>query len=959
MAANLSWNEIQARAVAFQSRWAGEASEDKEAKTFWNEFFQIFGVDRKRVATFEARVRMLAGGQGKIDCFWPGVMLVEHKSRGKDLDVAYVQACGYFDGLKKREIPKYVVVSDFGRFRFHNLEDGTQVDFQLEDLSKHLKLFGFMAGYTSQKVQEQDPVNVLAVEVMGRLHDRLKESGYDGHPLEVLLVRLLFCNFADDTGIFGAQTFREWLETRTAEDGSDLGPRLVELFQVLNTPDERRFRNLDVQLAAFPYVNGKLFEEFLPIPSFDAATRDLLLESCALDWGKVSPAIFGAMFQSIKNKAERRALGEHYTSEANILKTIRPLFLDDLRAEFERIKGNGAALVEFHKKLRRINILDPACGCGNFLVVAYRELRLLEIDVLRADQELRRQVGQRSMDLLGVIQVDVDQFHGIECEEFPARIAEVAMWLIDHQMNLRASDLFGLYFARIPLKKSANIVIGNALRMDWRDVVIPERVSYIIGNPPFVGSKFLTEAQRQDVAAALQGFDGAGVLDYVCCWYGKVARYLAEPSPVPQDNGRPRGDHVGVAFVSTNSVSQGEQVGALWGPLLRLGFKIRFAHRTFVWSNEARGKAAVHCVIIGFGLGDTQQKTIFHYPDPKGEPLASPATNINPYLVDSDDVLLARRRQTLCLAPQMFSGNNPLEGGNYLFSRKEWELFVEREPRSAQYFRRWIGNDEFLYGTESYCLWLGDCPPEELRQMPDVLKRVEAVKRFRQLSRSPSTRKLAETPTRFHVEITPKGHSLVFPVVSSERRKYIPIGYLGPDTLCGVTLRLIPDATLWHFGVLHSAMHMAWTSYTCGRLESRFQYSVFIVYNNFPWPGAGEVPERERVQVESAARGVLDARAKFPMSSLADLYDPLTMPAELVGAHQALDRAVDAAYMATLPDGFTKPKFATDLDRVAFLFSLYEHYTSGLGLAPAPVTRKPARAKRKLPTLESGDPTEG
>ncbi|MBP7126197.1 class I SAM-dependent DNA methyltransferase [Myxococcota bacterium] len=944
MAANLSWNEIQARAVEFQSRWAGEASEDAEAKTFWNEFFQVFGVDRRRVASFEARVRLLEEKQGRIDCFWPGLLLIEHKSRGKDLDAAYVQAVGYFDGLKERELPKYVLVSDFARFRLYDLDEGTHVEFPLGELSQNVKRFGFIAGYTPQKIREQDPVNVQAAEVMGRLHDRLKQAGYDGHPLEVLLVRLLFCNFADDTGIFPAQSFREWLETRTAEDGSDLGPRLAELFQVLNTPESQRFKNLDEQLAAFPYVNGKLFEEVLPIPSFDAASRDLLIESCALDWGKVSPAIFGAMFQSIKDREARRALGEHYTSEANILKTIRPLFLDDLRAEFERIRGNRSALLEFHKKLRRIHVLDPACGCGNFLVVAYRELRLLEMEVLRASQEVRRQEGHRDIDLHGVIQVDVDQFHGIEIEEFPARIAEVAMWLVDHQVNLRASEEFGIYFARIPLRKSANIVLGNALRMDWSDVVTPERVSYIIGNPPFVGAKFLSEAQRSDVAVALQGIEGGGLLDYVCCWYVKAARFLAEPSPLPQEAGRPRGAHVGVAFVSTNSITMGEQVGVLWRALLPLGFKIRFAHRTFVWSNEARGKAAVHCVIIGFGLGDWPRKTIFEYPDPKGEPQAKVVANINPYLVDADDLLLTRRRQPLCRVPQMFSGNNPLEGGNYLFTAEERERFLEKEPRSARYFRRWIGNDEFLYGTESYCLWLGDCPPNELRRMSAVLERVEAVRRFRMQSKSPSTRRLSETPTRFHVEITPKGNSLVFPVVSSEKRKYIPIGYIGPDSLCGVTLRLIPDATLWHFGVLHSAMHMAWTSYTCGRLESRYQYSVSIVYNNFPWPL--NPPEKVRAQVEAAAQGVLDARAKYPTSSLADLYDPRSMPPELVEAHRALDRAVDDAYLATLPEGWPRPRFDAEMDRVAFLFRLYEYYTGGLDLAPAARPGKATRPRR-------------
>jgi len=937
MPANLSWNEIQARAVEFQSRWAHESSEEAEAKTFWNEFFEVFGVDRRRVATFEARVRLLGGRQGKIDCFWPGMLLIEHKSRGKDLDAAYMQAVGYFDALKNpRDRPKYVLVSDFARFRLYDLDENTFVEFPLEELAQNVRRFAFIAGYTPHKVRPENPVNVQAAEVMGRIHDRLKDAGYEGHPLEVFLVRLLFCNFADDTGIFPAQSFREWIENRTCVDGSDLGPRLAELFQVLNTPPARRFKTLDAQLAEFPYVNGRLFEETLPIPSFDAAARELLLESCALDWGQVSPAVFGALFQCIKDKEARRQLGEHYTSEANILKAIRALFLDDLRAEFERVRRNRAALLEFHKRLRRLNILDPACGCGNFLVVAYRELRLLEMEVLRADQELRGSVGQRDLDLHNLIQVDVDQFHGIEIEEFPARIAEVAMWLIDHQMNRLASDEFGLYFARIPLRKSANIVIGNALRMDWCDVVPPERVSYIIGNPPFVGTHFMTEAQRQDAEVALAGVASRGLLDYVCGWYVKAARYLAEPSPLPAEAGRPRGAHVGVAFVSTNSITMGEQVGVLWRVLLPLGFRIRFAHRTFVWTNEARGKAAVHCVIIGFGLGDAPRKTLYDYPDPKGEPLARPAANINPYLVDAPDILLDRRERPLCDAPRMFSGNKPIDGGNYLFTPPEKEAFLAREPQAAPFFRRWLGADEFLYGYERHVLWLGDCAPDQLRRMPEAMKRVEAVRSYRLASKSAPTRKIADTPTRFHVEIIPKGHSLVLPEVSSEKRRYIPIGYVGPDTICSNLLKLIPDASLWHFGVLQSLMHMAWTSQVCGRLESRYRYSIAIVYNNFPWPGPRPVPEKVRAEVEAAAQSVLDTRARYPSSCLADLYDPLAMPPDLLAAHRALDRAVDNAYLETLPDGLPKPRLATDLDRVAFLFRLHETYSTDLPLPPSP-----------------------
>ena len=527
----LSWNEIKSRALTFSRTWDDAANEASQAKPFWIDFFEIFGITDKRVATFELNVKKLGKAQGYVDLFWPGMLIVEHKSRGKSLDLAFQQALDYFPGLPERDLPQIIIVCDFARFRVHRLgtggQDGETVEFALKDLHKHIRQFGFIAGYKVQEIKAQDPVNIKAAERMGRLHDALKASHYEGHPLEVLLVRLLFCLFADDTGIFQpAQAFRTFIEERTATDGSDVGPRLAQLFQVLNTPDTKRSPALDAQLATFPYINGKLFEESLPMADFTAPMREALLDACALDWSAISPAIFGSLFQSIMDAKARRNLGAHYTSEENIQKLIGPLFLDDLHAEFDKVKNNRSRLFDFHKKLRTLTFFDPACGCGNFLVISYRELRLLELQVLRASHELSGNAGQKSVDVHSLIGIDVDQFYGIEIEEFPAQIAQVALWLMDHQMNLRVSEEFGLYFARIPLKTSPHIVHGNALRVDWNEVLPAERCSFVLGNPPFVGAKFMDDAQREDTRAVFAGIDNAGLLDFVAAWYVKAARYM-------------------------------------------------------------------------------------------------------------------------------------------------------------------------------------------------------------------------------------------------------------------------------------------------------------------------------------------------------------------------------------------------------------------------------------------------
>ena len=895
----LSWNEIKQRAIAFSKEWETETSEKSESQSFWNDFFNVFGISRRRVGSFELPIKKADNKQGFIDLLWKGIILVEHKSRGKDLDKATQQAKDYFPNLKEHELPKYILVSDFQKFRLYDLDTNETKEFELKDFLNHVHLFGFMAGYEKRVYKDEDPVNIKAAELMGELHDRLKEIGYTGHDLEVYLVRLLFCMFADDTGIFNNKgIFWEYIDLHTKEDGSDLAMHIASIFHILNTSDEKRLKNLDENLAQFPYVNGKLFEETVKPATFDKPMREMLLKACAFDWGKISPAIFGSMFQAVMNQTERRNLGAHYTSEKNIQKLIKPLFLDDLYTEFEKAKGSKGKLETLHKKIANLYFLDPACGCGNFLIITYRELRDLEILILL---ELNKS-GQLVTDISSIIQVDVDQFAGIEYDEFAVRVAEVAMWLIDHQMNVKVSNEFGQYFVRLPLKKSAKIVHGNSLRIDWESVVAKEKLNFILGNPPFVGSKMMNETQRDDLLGIFNDAKGAGVMDYVSAWYVKAAELI-------------QNSNIQVAFVSTNSISQGEQVGILWNVLFNeYKIKIHFAHRTFKWANEARKNAAVYCVIIGFANFDIAEKRIFEYEDVKGEPLEIQAKNINPYLVNGTDTTIERRQNPLSNIPSIGIGNKPIDGGNYLFTTPEKEDFIKIEPQSAKWFRKWVGSDEFINNRERWCLWLGDCPPNELKQMPQALKRVEAVKKVRLESQSIPTQKLAQTPTRFHVENIPSGEYLIVPKVSSERRKYIPIGFSDSNTLSSDLLFVVSNSSLYHFGILTSEMHMTWVRYVCGRLKSDFRYSKDIVYNNYPFPE--NVSDKQKQKVEIAAQKVLDTRAKYPDSSLADLYDPLTMPPDLVKAHQTLDKAVDLCY---------RPQpFVSELNRIEYLFSLYE-----------------------------------
>ena len=948
----ISWNEIRHNAIQFSKEWTGETREEAEGKSFWDEFFTVFGIRRRTVASFEEPVKKITGDYGYIDLFWPSVLIVEHKSFGKNLGKAESQAFRYIQDLardekRRKDIPRYIIVSDFARIALHDLEpDETgerplpetgrvaTVEFPLAELHKYVNSFAFIPGYKQHKFAEQDPINIEATEIMGRLHDTIESGGYSGHDLERFLVRVLFCLFAEDTGIFERESFRLYLQNKTHEDGSDLGMHLDRLFRVLDTPEDKRQKNLDEDLARFRYVNGALFSERLDFADLNRDMRNALLASTQFDWSRISPAIFGSLFQSVMESKERRKIGAHYTSERDILKVARALFLDDLRAEFERIRKSKSELRRFHQRLGKLRFLDPACGCGNFLVITYREVRLLEMDVLRA----LLGTGQQELDVAHLSLVDVDAFYGIEISEWPARIAEVAMWLMDHQMNLRLSEIFGQYFVRLPLVKSPTIVCGNALRLDWKTILPPDQCSYVLGNPPFIGAKFQSNEQRNDMAVVTGELENAGLLDYVTGWYFRAAAYI-------------QGTTIIVGFVSTNSITQGEQAGVLWTPLFqRFGIKIHFGHRTFAWQSEARGKAHVHVVIVGFAAFDTQNKRIFDYEaggeiddenssrlreePPQREKIITITTvakNISPYLVEGTDLAITNRSKPLCDVPKMGIGNKPIDDGNYLFTPGEKSKFLKLEPSARKYFRRWVGSVEFINGIERWCLWLGECPPDELRQMPLALERVENVRKFRLSSKSAPTRKIATTPTRFHVENMPKREFLVVPEVSSERRNYVPIGFMHPQILCSNLVKIVPDATLFHFGMLSSTMHMAWMRQVCGRLKSDYRYSSGLVYNNYPWPE--NVTDRQQTAVEAAAHKVLNVRSEYLDAKLADLYDPLSMPSRLVKAHAALDRAVDLCY---------RPQpFESERHRVEHLFALYEKLT-----APLLPTAKPRRLSR-------------
>jgi type I restriction-modification system DNA methylase subunit len=916
-----SWNEIRTSAAEFAARWADETNEKAEAQTFWNEFLGIFGIDRRRVAVFEKHAqRTSTAGGGFIDIFWPRTLIAEHKSAGKSLEDAEQQAIDYLESIDVDDFPGLVITSDFATMRIRDLGgDNEPYTFPLTRLPEEIDRLGYLAGYRKREFSagDEEAANVKAARLMGRLYEELSRHGYEGHDASILLVRLLFLMFGDDTGMWEKGLFAEFIEARTENDGSDLGPQLAHLFQVLDKEETRRPAAIDELLARFPYVNGHLFSERIDIPAFDRQMRDELVAATEFDWGKISPAVFGSLFQAVKSKEARRELGEHYTTETNIMKVIGPLFLDELEQAFAQAKDNRNRLEALHNRLAEIRVLDPACGCGNFLVVAYRQLRRLELNVLSRLRDLSGD-EQLMLDVDSLSRVRISQFFGIEIQEWPARIAETAMFLVDQQANQELARQFGRAPDRLPIRIAPVIHLGNALAVDWNDVVPATACTYVVGNPPFMGRKTRSKEETANLMASFQGATGSGNIDYVCAWFAKAAEFM-------------EGHATRTAFVATNSITTGEQPAVLWAKLRKHKCEIDFAHRTFPWSSEAPGAAAVHVVIIGFSPGSKVPKVLFSYPDSTGSPVAQTVSEINPYLVDAPWVIVGSRSDPLCPgAPPMRFGSMPHDGGHLLLTDEEAAALRNSDPETAPYIHRLIGADELINNTKRFCLWLVDAPVTAYRQSAFIKDRCEKVREVRLKSPDPAAVKAATTPGLFKARRQPQSTYIAIPRVSSEKRDYVPMARFSPDVIATDAVLTIGNDSLYAFGVVQSKSFMVWMAAVSGRLKSDYRISAEITYNNFPWPDE----PANKTQIETAAQAVIDARNNHPGASLADLYDPLAMPHDLIDAHQKLDREVLTAYGP-------KPT-ATESEILANLFTRYSALTADLF-----TEEKPKKTRKK------------
>jgi hypothetical protein len=908
-----SSQEVLARARAFTRKYEGVTAERAEAQSFWNDLLAVFEINRRAVgALFDHPARRVdTGGNGFVDFFWPGVLLAEHKSAGKDFTSALAQADAY--ELSPGEAPRLTVVCDFARFLLRDNHTGRSIEFDLKDFPNRLGWFGPLVKDELTELAPQRPVDVKAAETMAGLHDELRAAGYSGHNLRVLMTRLLFCFFADDAQIWPHGKFDSYLRATPA---ALAGPALAQLFDVLNTPVAERSSLLDASLATFPYVNGGLFAEVLPIVSLSQELLDVLIPASEdIDWSAVSPAVFGAMFQGVMDAQERRDLGAHYTSEENILRVIEPLFLDDL---YGRIEGATTVpeLEAIWEEMSQMVLLDPAAGCGNFLVVAYRELRRAERRLMDRLRELARDdaryakrfpwvSGQRYIDSSAASRLSVSQFHGFEIEEWPAQIALVAMWLTDHLANMELEEQFGGHQTRLPLLESARVVVGNALRLDWLEAM-GVQATHVIGNPPFLGRHLRDDEQNTDMQLIWGKTRGAGNIDYVTCWFKKAADYVD-------------GTDTRVALVATNSISQGEQPAVLWSYLYDADMHIDFAHRPFNWTNEARGRAAVHVVIVGFSQGRKGgTKTIWEYPDINAAGIPIEVETINPYLAGGPEILVSSRtRPLVSSAQQMRFGSMPHDGGHLLLSPAEAAEVRENDPIAAPYLRPLIGAQELIQGRERWCLWLPDASPEDIRRSPSIRERAAEVKAVRLASPDPSAVSAAATPTLFKYDRQPKSRYLAVPRVSSERREYLPLAFREPIVIATDALLTIDEATTATFALMASKVFTVWNKSVSGRLKSDCRISAEITYNNFPWAA---MTDAQRSELEAAAQGVLDARAAHPTATLADLYDPLSMPKDLTLAHRRLDRTVMSLY------GLGSA--ATDADVLTALFARYLELTS-------------------------------
>ena len=913
--------EKREAARQFAIKWAGKGKEDEDGRSFWIDILQdVLGLDNvtDRVE-FEKKVVGYDGNVKRIDAYIPETrVLIEQKSLGIALDKSqaghggktpYEQAKEYADGLPYDEKPRWIVTCNFSEIWIYDMNQKKPWENILivttSELQTKYPLLAFLYKDDVKKITEEMELSLKAGELVGKIHDRFLEQYHDPmakktqNSLNILCVRLVFCLYAEDAGLFGSDD--AFIKYISKYEPGDIRRALLDLFKVLDTPIENRPElYLSDELEAFPYVNGGLFErEHIEIPKITQEIKDTLIESALFDWSKISPTIFGAVFESTLNPETRRSGGMHYTSIENIHKVIDPLFLDDLKEELEKIKElkvkktRENRLRAYQEKLASLKWLDPACGSGNFLTETYLSVRRLENDVISNLQQGQITFG---FDTASPIKVSIDQFYGIEINDFAVTVAKAALWIAESQMMKETEDVVHMPLDFLPLKTNAHIVEGNALRMNWEKVVPKDELNYIMGNPPFLGYSMQTQEQKDDVNYIMKG-QGKNV-DYVALWYFKAAEIMKNTS-------------IDTAFVSTNSITQGELVPAIWIPLFELNnqLKIHFAYRTFQWDSEAHIKAHVHCVIIG--LTNYSYKKCVIYDGNK----IQEAKSINPYLIDGDNIMITKRNKPLENVPDMVKGSSPVDGGGFFLSDENYEIALA-DPIARKYVRQFYGAREYIHNTKRYCLWLNNLSPTDAKS-PIIKSCLEKVKDFRLSSKKKATQKYADYPMRFMEIRQPETDYILVPRHSSQNRRYVPFGFINKDIICGDANSLIPDATLYHFGILISNVHMSWLRTVCGRIKSDYRYSNNIVYNNFPWPTP---TDQQRATIEKTAQGILDARDLYPDSSLADLYDPLTMPQELRKAHQLNDKAVMQAY------GFDI-KNTSEADCVAHLMRMYQELT--------------------------------
>lgn len=908
-------NEIRKRAAALTKNWADEPGDERQqAQTFVRDLLYVYGVTETRAAFYERRVkRSSTGTRGYIDALIPGLIVIEMKSAGKDLAAAEQQALDYIDDLPDPELPRWVLSSDFRRFRLLDLRaprDTPPVEFSIEQFREHAHELAFIAGYGERSFgsKTQEAASIKAARLMAGLYEALEDSGYNDHEASVFLVRTLFALYADDAGVWDRDLFLEFLETRTSEDGSDLGPQLSLLYQVMGRDLNQRQSNLDELIDRFPYVNGGIFGEPLSIPSFDSEMRRRLTDAAKFNWSSISPAIFGSLFQAVKNRDARRELGEHYTTETNIMKVIGPMFLDELRQRFSDGFHDSKALNRLRADISRMRFLDPACGCGNFLVIAYREMRRLDLEIVLRLQSLTGDTARTMYFTEDDLAVRLSSFHGIELEEWPAQIAATALHLVDHQANQEMELALGRAPDPLPLDKIDSIHPGNALHMNWAEVVPPSDDLIIMGNPPFVGMSKMTPEQQADNRLVFAEVNARGLrtgrLDYVACWYAKSIATLKNTKGAR------------VAFVSTNSITQGEQARTMVPLLERAGFSIDFGHRTFKWTSEAPEAAAVHCVIVGFSPSSRtgRKPRLFVYDEIGGDPTELPVERLNFYLADGPNIVPAKlTRPKSPGMPNAHKGSQPTDGGHLIVESEDLEE-VQSDERASRYLRRFVQGKDMLQGDpERWCLWLKDADPTDLNSSPVLRARLALVRAARLESPTASVRDFAAKPALFTQNRQPETHYFALPEVSSENRIWIPGRFYGPEVVAGNKLIVFPAAERWHAALLQSSMFMAWVNAFAGRLKSDISISPALAYFPIPWP---EMSGELTTTLAASFELVEAAREKHPAASLAAMYGMNSMPSDLVDVHRALDRIVDRAFAP-------RRKFADNAERLSHLIAAY------------------------------------